>query len=178
MTRPTIGYHLLKQQDGFEIRLYSTQTIVDANLQTPFIKTGRKGFPPLVRYIRGANRTQQDIAMTRPVLTTPTTAQTFLNGHTPYTFQFFLPEPWTADTAPLPNDARLSVLPVASRKIASLTYSGFWSKDNFDDHAAVLHDKLKRANLEAVGAPILARYNSPNWPLWFMRRNEVWIEVA
>ena len=178
MSQAPIAYQILKTYDDFEVRLYTTETILDANIKVPFIDAGRKGFRKLLRYIRGANRTNQQIAMCKPVLTVPAPASTYVNGTHPYSLQFFLPAPWTVDTAPLPNDSRLTIQSVPARKIAALRYAGFWSWDNFSHYSEKLQNSLKRANLDTVGTPSLARYNSPNWPLWFMRRNEIWIEIS
>ena len=42
--------------------------------------------------------------------------------------------------------------------------------------ARALLEALARAGMEPTGSPEWARYNPPFWP-WFMRRNEIQVEV-
>ena len=44
------------------------------------------------------------------------------------------------------------------------------------EHEAILIKALQNANIKIIGEPSFARYNSP-FALWFMRRNEIMIEV-
>jgi hypothetical protein len=55
-------------------------------------------------------------------------------------------------------------------------YSGTWSEDRYRKNEKILFDAIKREGLKAVGVPFFARYNAP-FSLWFLRRNEVWIEI-
>ena len=55
-------------------------------------------------------------------------------------------------------------------------YSGTWSEDNYLEHERVLLDALADDGVSTRGAPVSARYNAPFTP-WFMRRNEVMIEI-
>jgi len=55
-------------------------------------------------------------------------------------------------------------------------YSGTWSQDNYEEHETQLLKALKADDVKIIGEPMFARYNSP-FSLWFLRRNEVMIEV-
>jgi hypothetical protein len=62
------------------------------------------------------------------------------------------------------------------RRLDSITYSGFWSESNYLENHARLMGWVAVQKLKIKGEPIYARYNSP-FSLWFLRRNEILIEV-
>ncbi len=55
-------------------------------------------------------------------------------------------------------------------------FSGLVSRANVDAKTAELVDFAKAHHLRTMGSASLAQYNPP-WTPWFMRRNEVMIEV-
>jgi len=55
-------------------------------------------------------------------------------------------------------------------------YTGRWTQSNYRENESLLLRLVKEAGLTAVAAPVYARYNSP-FSLWFLRRNEVMVEV-
>jgi hypothetical protein len=55
-------------------------------------------------------------------------------------------------------------------------YSGTWSEERYSEHENMLLDALAVDRIETVGEPVFARYNAPFTP-WFLRRNEIMIEV-
>ena len=58
-----------------------------------------------------------------------------------------------------------------------IRYSGLWSDANYNQHLVELQQTLKTAGLAWSGEPVYSRYNPPFTP-WFMRRNEIWLELA
>ena len=56
-------------------------------------------------------------------------------------------------------------------------YSGTWSEERYRSNEQQLLAAVQAAGLKTLGPPIFARYNAP-FSLWFLRRNEVLIEVA
>jgi hypothetical protein len=91
--------------------------------------------------------------------------------------QFTMPSKYTLATLPKPNDARVRLREVPDRVVAVRAYSGGWSLKRYEKELVALRAAMQRDGLAAVGEPQWARYNSP-FSLPFMRRNEIWIEVA
>lgn len=173
----TLAYQTLKTYDNFELRLYKAMAVASSTAPQIFSEI-RQSFRPLNLYMQGHNRTRQQIALTAPVLIVP--AGTAENV---YLTQFCLPSAWNVDTAPLPNGDDVTLLAVPARKIAALRYAGVWAHDNFAARSIELQQAVAKANLTPAnavpdGAPVAARYDGPFWPPFFMRRNEVWLEIA
>jgi len=51
--------------------------------------------------------------------------------------------------------------------------------DHYDirTYGAVLVAAVKKDGVHTTGGPVFARFDSPFIP-WFLRRNEIWMEVA
>jgi hypothetical protein len=60
--------------------------------------------------------------------------------------------------------------------MAARTYSGTWSEKRYRENESALLEALKAEGIKPIAAPVFARYNSP-FSLWFMRTNEVLVEV-
>jgi DNA gyrase inhibitor GyrI len=65
---------------------------------------------------------------------------------------------------------------VPGRTMAAIRFSGSWSEERFQEHTEQLLTWLKEQGLIATGTPVIARYDPP-WTPWFMRRNEVLVEL-
>ena len=85
--------------------------------------------------------------------------------------RFFLPERYTKQIAPKPNDNRVLIIDLPKEYYAIISYSGFASDNNFETHYKELKTALDKDGLIAIGQPIKATYNSP-FTLPFLRRNE------
>jgi hypothetical protein len=142
-----------------------------------------KGFRLLAAYIFGANQrrqtlpgpaatvqqdTSEKIPMTAPVV------QTEDGGK--WVVRFNMPHGYSLDSLPEPNDARvhLSVLPPA--RFAVIRFSGLAYPDDVRTKTAELSAWIEQHHLVAAGRPELAQYNPP-WTLWFLRRNEILIQI-
>ena len=110
----------------------------------------------------------EKIAMTAPV------SQTL--SEKGYLVSFALPAIYTARTAPKPTDATIALRQVPARKVAVITYSGSWSESRYEEKKSALIQWMGAQGLKAKSEPVLARYNSP-FMLWFLRHNEVQMEV-
>jgi hypothetical protein len=89
---------------------------------------------------------------------------------------FILPANYTAETAPIPADPHVRILTVPARVLAILRFSGRWSEGAFRKKSKELLDEVAKAGLVTKGNVFSMLYNPPFTP-WFMRRNEVGVEV-
>jgi len=78
---------------------------------------------------------------------------------------------------PEPLDPRVRFREVPPRRLAARAYSGGWSTSRYEEELARLRAALAREGLAAAGEPVWARFDPPFKP-WFLRTNEIWIEVA
>ena len=167
----------------FEIRQYAAYTVAEVLVPGPASDAGSRAFPILAGYIFGKNKGERKFAMTAPVTQTP--APTKLAMTAPVTqrtatggmlVQFVLPEGVTVNTAPEPVDPRVMLREVAANRVAVIRYSGFWSESNYNTHLSKLQQALRGADIAWKGEPLLSRFDGPMTP-WFMRRNEIWLNV-
>jgi hypothetical protein len=176
-------YTIAKKDDNIEVRLYEpivvAETIVDTS---DFDAASNEGFRRLAGYIFGGNKVRQKIAMTAPVTTEQSQkiamtapVQTEQQGSA-MKVSFTMPSEFTMETLPVPNDSRVTLRPIPSRKFVAIKFSGRWTEDNFKEHTAELMKWIQKEGLKVTGAPIVARYNPPFVPSFF-RRNEVLIPV-
>lgn len=177
-------YEVIEKTGDFEIRDYAghilAETVVEGNLED----AGSKAFNKLFRYISGANRSRGKVAMTAPVsqqpagekiaMTAPVGQQRAVDN---WVVSFMMPEAYTLETLPEPDDPSVTLREVPTRRMAAVRYSGFWSEKNYSRHKAELESWIDSKNLMMTGEAIWARYNAPFTP-WFLRRNEVLIPVA
>jgi len=173
---------LLDDSGAIEVRLYAAYTVAEVTVPGPAESAGNSAFPILAGYIFGGNQGARQLAMTAPVTQAPqklamTTPVTQTAAGDSFVVQFVLPKGVTPENAPVPNDSRIRVRLVPARRVAAVRYSGFWSAANYAEHLDRLTAALRTAGLQAVGEPVLSRYNPPITP-WFLRRNEIWIDLA
>jgi hypothetical protein len=138
----------------------------------------------LAGYIFGNNKGSRKFAMTSPVtqtaepvkfaMTAPVTQSAVPGG---FRIQFILPKGVTLASAPEPLDTRVTLRDIAPHSVAVIRYSGFWSDANYNRHLTKMQTALRTANLAWTGEPVYSRYNAPFTP-WFLRRNEIWLQVT
>lgn len=183
MSYETPKFRVVDRFGEFEIRAYEpyivAETIVDADLES----AGNKGFRILAKYIFGGNRGRQELAMTTPVsqervqgtrlaMTAPVTQEAVGDQHV---IRFMMPTACSREELPEPNNPRVVIRELPARSLATLRYSGTWSKRNYQEHLERLVATLREQGYEPLGEPIWARYNPPFTP-WFLRRNEILTE--
>jgi effector-binding domain-containing protein len=89
---------------------------------------------------------------------------------------FVMPSEYSINTIPKPVDERISILEIPKRKIAALRFSGRWTNSLFEKKSKELLAQMAKQGIKTKGAIFSMRYSSPYTP-WFLRRNEVAIEV-
>lgn len=172
-----------KLGESVEIRRYAAYVVAEVLIAGPVDEAGNQAFPILAGYIFGKNKGERKFAMTAPVtqtsapakfaMTAPVT-QSAAEGGT--LVSFVLPKDVTLTTAPEPIDERVKLRAVAGHTLAAIRYSGFWSQANDAEYLGQLTAALRSAKLTWAGEPVVARYNAP-WTPWFLRRNELWLQL-
>ena len=163
-------YNIVKKTDVYEIREYKKRTVAEV------IYGGEdSGFRVLFDYISGSNKGAKEVEMTIPVMqskeidmTVPVT-QSASDGKK--SMRFFLPKQYSKQNAPEPNDERVKIIDLPEEYFAVISYSGFASDGNFEEHYMELKAALDNDGMVIKGPPIKATYNSPFTPP-FLRRNE------
>ncbi len=169
--------------DSLEVRRYEPYIVAEVVVPGPAEQAGNQGFSFLGGYIFGRNKGDRKIAMTAPVtqtaepvkiaMTAPV-AQSAREGG--FAVQFMMPSSFTMETLPEPLDPRVQLREVPAQRVVAITYSGTWTQANYEEHLAKLRSAAQAAGLETHGEPVYARYNGP-WVPWFMRKNEIWLNV-
>jgi hypothetical protein len=177
-------YQTVQKMGDVEVRAYAAYTVAEVVVPGPANAAGGQAFPILAGYIFGKNKGDQKLAMTAPVtqapvpvkleMTAPVTQAAAPGG---FVVQFVLPKGVTVANAPEPLDAQIHLREVPARHVAVIRFSGFWSESNYQEHLTQLQSALTGAGLAWTGAAVYSRYNPPFTP-WFMRRNEIWLELV
>lgn len=176
-------YTIEAKRNLYEIRSYESTLVAETRIDASFDEAGNRAFRILADYIFGNNTSQTKIEMTAPVAQTKSeviamTAPVNLTKATSgFWVQFTMPTKFNRQNLPKPNDDRVRIREVPKRKVAVFTYSGSWSEDRYKAKLAEFTSLLEEDHISTVGEPIFARFNSP-FRLWFLRRNEIWLEVA
>jgi hypothetical protein len=178
-------YEVVSRGDDAELRRYAPSIVAETRVEGPRDDAAREGFRRLARYIFGGNRKRQSIAMTAPVAQAPAAseriAMTAPVAQAPgddgtWIVQFTMPSAWTMDTLPVPDDPRVQLRRVPARGVLVRSYRGGWSEERRRGHEQELLQAARKQGLHATGPLTWARYDPP-WKPWFLKRNEVWVEV-
>lgn len=175
-------YQIKKEYGQFEIREYGPTLVAQTENNESFERAGNQAFRILADYIFGNNVSKTKMEMTAPVtqqsekitMTAPVNLSKTGNG---VVVQFVMPAKFTRETLPEPVDPRVKIVEVPARRLAVYGYSGSWSEERFQAKLAKFRELLAKEKIAAKGEPVFARFNSP-FQLWFLRRNEIWYEVA
>ncbi len=181
-------YDVVTTAQGYEIREYAAYIIAETTVSGAKDRdeAARKGFPIVAGYIFGDNTSKDRIAMTAPVnteadnsekiaMTVPVNTEQEETEGT-YKISFVMPSEYTLETLPKPNDSRVIIKEVPSRKVAVKRFTWLAKEFAVKKQEETLLSALSRDDIETVGAINLARYNPP-WTMPFMLRNEVQVEV-
>jgi len=175
-------YEVVRAYEGFELRRYPAFTMAEVTIASSFEQAGSSAFRLLFAYISGANRVRASIEMTSPVvqaqkvaMTAPVVQHTDASGE--HIVAFVLPAGLTVETAPEPSDPRVKVVAHAGGLAAATRYSGRWSQASYQGHCTRLESAIALEGFRSIGPPRFARFDPPFKP-WFLRRNEVVIDVA
>jgi len=185
------SYGLVRAQGAIEIRDYPALLLAEVEVSGDMTRAGNQGFRPLAGFIFGDNQapgadSSANIAMTTPVIqsrseriamTSPVTQSRTSGDSETWRVAFIMPESWTLETLPRPNDPAVIVREQPARRLAAIRFSGGPNEARFERKAEELAAFLAAEGYEIIGEPVYARYNPP-WTPTPMRRNEVLIEIA
>jgi hypothetical protein len=153
-----------------ELRSYPMQIEARAELEVRrFEEALDLGFGRLACYLFGANSADEDIVMTTPVVTS------IQDGM--YTMAVAMPPGRPVASLPEPDDPRIVLREAPPRRFASLCFSGRFTRENVSVHERRLLREVLDLGLVTRGSVAFAMYDSPA-TLPFLRRNEVWLEIA
>lgn len=186
MATPTPDYRVLAALgERIEVREYAPLIVAETTVSPDGFKdAGNSGFKVLADYIFGNNQGARKIAMTAPVeqrrgdkiaMTAPVAQSE--RGDGTWVVAFTMPKEWSMATLPLPNNPQVTLREVPQRVVAAIRFSGTWSDKRFTEHRAELLASLQAGHYQVLGEPWSARYDPP-WTPWFMRRNEVLVELV
>lgn len=166
----TPAYSVDGRVGDLELRTYPAQVEARAELEARrFEEALDLGFGRLACYVFGANATDEDIAMTTPVVTA------IQDGM--YTMSIAMPPGRPLTALPEPDDPRVVLREVPSRRFAVLRFSGRFKRENVSHHERRLLREVLELGLVTRGSVAFAMYDSPATAP-FLRRNEVWLEIA
>ena len=177
-------YTVQSRTPYYEVRKYNETLVAETTIDASFDDSGNKAFRILADYIFGNNKSKTKIAMTAPVsqqassekiaMTAPVSQSKTSGG---YVVQFTMPKEFTLESLPEPVDSRVHIRQLSARTVAVFSYSGSWSEKRYNDKLEAFRNALRDNNTKTIGEPVFARYNSP-FAIWFLRRNEIWLELA
>lgn len=184
MAVETPPYKEVRRDGDFELRDYPALVVAEVTVDGDQKEAANKGFRLLAGYIFGANKKRQGIAMTAPVAQQAASekiAMTAPVAQTPgaagtWVVRFTMPRAWSLETLPVPDDPRVTLRRTEPARFAVLRFSGLAKPDDVQAKSNELLAWVTSHGLHATGPVSLAQYNPP-WTLWFMRRNEVMVEV-
>ncbi len=87
-----------------------------------------------------------------------------------------MPSKYSMDSLPVPNNNRVRLKKILTKKFVVIEFSGTNSNENVTEHEDQLMNYIEANQIKIIGSPKYAFYNAP-WTLPFLRRNEVMIEI-
>jgi hypothetical protein len=178
-------YSVSVSEGAYEIRRYEPYIVAEVVVSGDQSEAVQQGFRKLAGYIFGSNAGKAKIAMTAPVaqrpdgekiaMTSPVTQTPAGQGR--WTVQFMMPSVYALESLPKPNDADIRFRGEPAREMAVLRFSGVARDQNYRMRTEDLRRWIAAKGLTARGSAVLAQYDPP-WTIWFLRRNEVLLEVG
>ena len=175
-------YKVIQSEQNIEIRQYEPMIIAEVEVDGKREGAIGDGFRIIADYIFGNNTVKRDIAMTAPVqqqesqkiaMTAPVQQQS--TGRS-WQISFVMPSKYSMESLPEPNNDRVRLKEISTKKFIVIDFSGTNSNENVTKHENQLMNYIEANQIKIIDSPKYAFYNAP-WTLPFMRRNEVMIEI-
>ncbi len=176
-------YTVTRSDGAIEIRDYGSMIAAEVEVSGERRAAINEGFRLIAGYIFGANKPNAKIAMAAPVeqqarqtiaMTAPVTQQ---SRDRSWTVRFIMPKSWTMETLPTPTDDRVKLVPMPSKQMVVIRFSGVANDALIATKTSELRQYAADNKLSVRGEPVLAFYNPP-WTLPFFRRNEIMLELT
>lgn len=178
-------YRVVQARGDVELREYAPCVVADVVVSGSADQAGSAAFRPLFAYISGANRGNESLAMTAPVvqqaaserlaMTAPVIQEA--SGMDEWTVSFVLPAGRPLSDYPTPVDPRVSLRAVPGETAAAIRWSGRWTSSNVLRRTDELRRTMAEEGWQESGVPRWARFDPP-WKPPFARRNEIVIPIA
>ena len=178
-------YTVVKKMNGYEIREYPAHIVAQTTIKGSYGESMNSGFSIVAGYIFGGNTKKESIAMTAPVvaqnekvseniaMTAPVIETIDGDSHI---ISFSMPRSYTLETLPIPNDTRVKIVMIPTKKYAVMNFSPYRSDARVKNMQEKLFSVLARDEVLVEGNLAYAGYNAPWTPPW-MIRNEVLVEI-
>ncbi|RVU16159.1 SOUL family heme-binding protein [Methylobacterium oryzihabitans] len=169
-------YEVVERLDrGVEIRAYEARVAVETDAGG---RQDGEAFGRLFRYITGANRGGDRIAMTAPVetggrliaMTVP------VEQGTGGTMRFYLPRAVAEAGAPAPTEAGVRLVRIPPERLAVLRFSGRATPEVRQAQAGILVRVIEGSG-RRPGEPAFFMGYDPPFSVPFLRRNEVAVRL-
>ncbi|OCB46375.1 heme-binding protein [Mycobacterium malmoense] len=169
-----------------EIRSYGSRIAAETLVDADENRARDVGFRRLARYIFGGNRRDESISMTAPVgqrstgggdqiaMTAPVAQSA--DAENGYAIRFFMPEKWTMETLPAPDDDQVRLVTVPPVTVAVLRFTGDRSPRAVASRTEELLKLLRDKGIQVTGKAEAWFYDPP-WTLPMRRRNEVAVPI-
>ncbi len=163
----TYPYLVEKKYEAFEVRSYEASLFTSVKLSTnEYKQASSKGFSMLAGYIFGGNKSNEKIAMTSPVS---------MSLEDSMTMMFLVPQKYSKETLPEPNESQIIFEEVPSRTMAAIQFGGWADDESIAKYKAKLTDELAAEGIPHTGKFYFLGYNAPYEVL--NRRNEIIVEL-
>jgi hypothetical protein len=162
-------YTVIEKEDNFELRHYDRLVLVTTSMPTG-LEEQNSPFYKLFNYISGENDDAKEISMTAPVFMDQADKST-------ESMSFVLPESFTMETAPKPQNPDVKLEEITDFTAATITFSGLLKQENIDKHRAALEEWIVKKQLNKIDDQVKAAGYNPPFTIPAMRRNEILIQV-
>ena len=123
-----MDYTVVKNMDGYEIREYPEHIVAQTTVQGGL----NNGFSIVAGYIFGGNTKKESISMTAPVVAEKKNTSEKVSMTAPViatkegdsqTISFGMPRGYTLETLPTPNDPRVKIVTIPTKRFAVMKFS-------------------------------------------------------
>ncbi|HEX4451657.1 MAG TPA: heme-binding protein [Kofleriaceae bacterium] len=168
-------FQLESRIGDLEIRRYAAHVTAHTDLELDdYDKAVRRGFKKLASYIFGDNFAPTSAKPEKLAMTSPVIAAENARG---FRMSFVMPKGRDVASLPTPNDSEVELDQLPERRVAVLRFHGRYNAETVHQRERELMKLVEQAGLEPASAPMFAGFDAPSTAP-FLRRNEVWVELA